>query len=140
MSTRPSDVIIIKDFRFLPETLRALVGNGSLKLSAIYRPLVPFIGRGKSKEVENSMKRSRPKFANPFALFMYADVTITLLFTGIVYAVNYTITASMSSAFSATYPYLSETNLGFCYLSTGGGMVIGSTLTGTLLDREYRIM
>jgi len=126
--------------RFLPETLRALVGNGSVQPSAIYIPLVPFIGKGKRTVNSNLDKPRRPKFANPFLLFMHVDVTITLLFTGIVYAVNYTITASMASAFAATYPYLSETSLGLCYLSTGGGMLVGSTITGKVLDREYRVV
>ena len=126
--------------RFLPETLRALVGNGSVQPSAIYMPLIPVIGRGKRTLTSDMDKPRRPKFANPFLLFMHVDVTITLLFTGIVYAVNYTITASMASAFAATYPYLSETSLGLCYLSTGGGMLVGSTITGKLLDREYRIV
>ena len=126
--------------RFLPETLRALVGNGSVQPSAIYIPLVPFIGKGKRTVNSNLDKPRRPKFANPFLLFMHLDVTITLLFTGIVYAVNYTITASMASAFAATYPYLSETSLGLCYLSTGGGMLVGSTITGKVLDREYRVV
>ncbi|KAG4421615.1 hypothetical protein IFR04_005234 [Cadophora malorum] len=125
---------------FLPETLRALVGNGSVQPSAIYIPLVPFIGKGKRTVNSNLDKPRRPKFANPFLLFMHVDVTITLLFTGIVYAVNYTITASMASAFAATYPYLSETSLGLCYLSTGGGMLVGSTITGKVLDREYRVV
>ncbi|KAH6710702.1 major facilitator superfamily domain-containing protein [Leptodontidium sp. MPI-SDFR-AT-0119] len=125
---------------FLPETLRALVGNGSVQPPAIYIPLVPFIGRGKRIKSPALDKPRRPKFANPFLLFMHVDVTITLLFTGIVYAVNYTITASMASAFAATYPYLSETSLGVCYLSTGGGMLVGSTITGKLLDREYRVV
>ncbi|PVH80130.1 MFS general substrate transporter [Cadophora sp. DSE1049] len=125
---------------FLPETLRALVGNGSVQPTAIYIPLVPFIGRDKRTVTADLDKPRRPKFANPFLLFMHVDVTITLLFTGIVYAVNYTITASMASAFAATYPYLSETSLGLCYLSTGGGMLVGSTITGKLLDREYRVV
>lgn len=116
------------------------MGNGSVQPPAIYIPVVPFIGRGKRIKSPALDKPRRPKFANPFLLFMHVDVTITLLFTGIVYAVNYTITASMASAFAATYPYLSETSLGLCYLSTGGGMLVGSTITGKLLDREYRVV
>ncbi|RDW85342.1 hypothetical protein BP5796_03667 [Coleophoma crateriformis] len=127
-------------YSFLPETLRVLVKNGSVQPSAIYRPLVPFLGHGKRDPAQKSSKAGRPKFANPFLLLIYPDVAITLLFTGIVYAVNYTITASISSAFAVTYPYLSATDIGICYLSTGGGMLIGSTITGKLLDREYRII
>jgi hypothetical protein len=70
-------------------------------------------------------------------LFTYPDVIVLLSFTGIVYAVNYTITATISSAFARIYPYLSETVIGLCYLPTGAGMIIGSTMTGKMLDWEY---
>ena len=63
---------------------------------------------------------------------------VPLLYTGVVYAVNYTITATISSSFAEIYPYLSEISIGLCYLSTGGGMIFGSTLTGKMLDYEYR--
>ncbi|KAK0642232.1 major facilitator superfamily domain-containing protein [Cercophora newfieldiana] len=82
--------------------------------------------------------RAKPKpSANPFRLLMYPDILLTLAYTGIVYAVNYTIMSTISSSFKVTYPFLSETMLGICYLSTGLGMILGSTITGKLLDREY---
>lgn len=74
---------------------------------------------------------------NPFILFTYPDVVIALLFTGVVYSVNYSIMATISSAFSDVYPWLSETLLGICYLPTGLGMIVGTQVTGRLLDREY---
>lgn len=126
--------------RFLPETLRSLVGNGSTQPSALYRPLIPIIGHQEQMAPQDTAKPYRHRLANPFRLFLYLDVDITLLFTGVVYAVNYTITATIASSFADAYPYLTETNLGLCYLSTGGGMIIGSTLTGKLLDREYRVI
>jgi len=82
--------------------------------------------------------RAVPKHSvNPFVLLTYPDVIVLLTFTGIVYAVNYTITATISSAFARIYPELSETVLGLCYLPVGAGMIIGSTLTGKLLDWQY---
>lgn len=54
------------------------------------------------------------------------------------YAVNYTVmSTTMPSAFTAKYPFLSETLVGICYLSTGVGMVLGSAVTGKLLGRDY---
>ena len=75
---------------------------------------------------------------NPWTLFTFPDFSVLLTFTGIVYAINYSITATISSSFAVVYPYLSEIALGLCYLSTGGGMIIGSTFTGKLLDWEFR--
>ncbi|KAJ9139138.1 Major facilitator superfamily transporter multidrug resistance [Pleurostoma richardsiae] len=121
---------------FLPETLRNLAGNGSVSLGGVYRHLIPVVGRKIEASPPNLQIRRRPSI-NPFVIFTYPDVVISLSFTGIVYAVNYTITATISSSFADIYPWLSETAIGLCYLPTGFGMIAGSTLTGKLLDREY---
>ncbi|KAF2128994.1 MFS general substrate transporter [Dothidotthia symphoricarpi CBS 119687] len=124
---------------FLPETLRSIAGNGSLPVSPHSRALVPIVGRKAARE-EYTPDPSRAKAkqsVNPFVLFTYPDVIVLLTFTGIVYAVNYTITATISSAFAKIYPQLSQTVLGLCYLPTGAGMIIGSTMTGKMLDWEY---
>ncbi|KAK3377464.1 major facilitator superfamily domain-containing protein [Podospora didyma] len=59
------------------------------------------------------------------------------LLTGILYAVNYTIMSTISSAFSVTSPQISETVIWLCYLSSGVGLILGSTITGKLLDWDY---
>lgn len=125
--------------RFLPETLRALVGNGSVPVSGLLKPLIPLVGRkAKVQVVDAENSRAAPKpYVNPLIIFTYPDIVVLLTFTGIVYAVNYTITASISSSFAVVYPYLSETAIGLCYLASGGGMIIGSTVTGKILDWEY---
>ncbi|CAN9226367.1 unnamed protein product [Alternaria alternata] len=111
---------------FLPETLRSIAGNGSQKAT---------------KEAFDPDSRAKPKHSvNPFVLFSYPDVIVLLTFTGLVYAVNYTITATISSAFAKIYPDLSETVLGLCYLPVGAGMILGSTMTGKMLDWQYASM
>lgn len=125
---------------FLPETMRALAGNGSLSPGGLlWRPLTPIIGRASSAQCTTQEEKpsSKPTSTNPFKLLIYPDIILTLTYTGIVYAVNYTITSTISSSYTATYPYLSETLIGICYLSTGVGMVLGSTITGKLLDQDY---
>lgn len=130
-----SSIILTKD-RFLPETLRSMVGNGSVQVSGIHRALVPVVGRKKQDKPALDSTRKRESI-NPFVILSYPDVVVTLVFTGIVYAVNYSITATISSSFAQVYPWLSETILGICYLPSGLGMIVGSTFTGKLLDREY---
>jgi multidrug resistance protein len=123
---------------FLPETLRSIAGNGSVPVPKRLRALVPIVGRKVSHKAYDPATQTRAKHSiNPFIILTYPDVIVLLTFTGIVYAVNYTITATISSAFAKIYPDLSETVLGLCYLPTGAGMIIGSTMTGKMLDWEY---
>ncbi|KAF7979401.1 hypothetical protein HWV62_42510 [Athelia sp. TMB] len=121
---------------FLPETLRALVGDGSYVPSAIYRPLLPIIGRNRPV-AENVEKPPKKPFANPLVLFTYPDVMVILVFNGIVYSVFYGVTATISVLFQQAYPYLSESDIGLCFLAIGGGMIMGSAVVGKLLDRDY---
>lgn len=126
---------------FLPETLRAVAGNGSMPVPRHLRPIIPLVGAKMDGTKDGSLGTAvaaKPKHSvNPFPLFTYPDVLVLLSFTGIVYAVNYTITATISSSFAILYPQLSETALGLCYLPTGAGMIMGSTCTGKLLDWQY---
>ncbi|OLN87208.1 Quinidine resistance protein 2-like protein 1 [Colletotrichum chlorophyti] len=122
---------------FLPETLRNLVGNGSISLGGVYTPLVPVVGRSRMKQKTPRAQAAVRRSINPFIILVYPDVAITLTFTGIVYAVNNTVVTTVASSFARVYPWLSETDLGLCYLPTGFGMIVGSTLTGKLLDWDY---
>jgi hypothetical protein len=71
-------------------------------------------------------------------MFTYPDVFVLLVFNGTYYAVMYGVTASLSVIFERVYPYLSQTDLGLCFLAVGGGMFIGTSLSGKLLDAHYR--
>jgi MFS family permease len=125
---------------FLPETLRSVAGNGSITVARHLRPVIPVVGRKAVMHTASAdeLKNMKPKQSlNPFILFTYPDVCVLVTFTGIVYAVNYTITATISSSFASIYPLLSETVLGLCYLPSGAGMIIGSSLTGKMLDWQY---
>ncbi|KAF1917802.1 major facilitator superfamily domain-containing protein [Ampelomyces quisqualis] len=123
---------------FLPETLRSIAGNGSIPVPKRLRAIVRIVGRKVSHEAFDPATQTQAKHSvNPFVILTYPDVIVLLTFTGIVYAVNYTITATISSSFAKIYPDLSETVLGLCYLPTGAGMMIGSTMTGKMLDWEY---
>lgn len=123
---------------FLPETMRSIAGNGSVALAGVYRPLVPVLGRRvKTTPRQPTAANARKVSTNPFGIFLYPDISITLFFTGVVYSINYTITATISSSFATIYPFLDETTIGLCYLATGGGMIVGSTTTGKFLDWDF---
>ncbi|KAK0709295.1 major facilitator superfamily domain-containing protein, partial [Lasiosphaeria miniovina] len=121
---------------FLPETLAAAVARyGIGSGTPACQPTFPRVSE--KTRAPGPPQPSRRSSTNPFRLLLFPDIALTLGFTGTVYAVNYTVMSTMSSAFTATYPFLSETLVGICYLSTGVGMVLGSAVTGKLLDRDY---
>ncbi|KAI0068153.1 MFS general substrate transporter [Artomyces pyxidatus] len=121
---------------FMPETLRALVGDGSIQPPLLYRPVIPVVGR----HIEAPLTHDRPPrkpFINPFRILTYPDVVILLIFNGTICAVYYGVTATTSSLFQDTYPYLNQTDIGLCFLSIGGGMLLGTLFSGKLLNRDY---
>ncbi|CAK5278931.1 unnamed protein product [Mycena citricolor] len=124
----------------LPETLRSIVGNGSIPPSnpLFSRPVLPLLGSSKSRLDSAGKALSRKPFENPLRILSNLDILFLLLFTGIICAVFYGVTASISTIFKETYTDLTETQLGLCYLSIGGGMLIGSVTAGRLLDWDYR--
>jgi len=120
----------------LPETLRAIVGDGSIPPPPLYKPLVPVIGRSRVN-IDPTAKAPRRKFRNPLLLFLYPDVSLLLLYNAILYSVFYGVTASISTLFQTVYPSLTEIETGLCFLSIGGGMLIGGVVTGRFLDWDY---
>ena len=100
---------------------------------------MPVVGRKGRARFANSPQELPPRrqFQNPFRLFLLVDVDVCLVFTSVVYAVNYAALATISTAYADKYPFLSETALGLCYLATGGGMILGSSITGKMLDWEF---
>lgn len=124
---------------FLPETLRSIVGDGSIRPPALYIALIPILGRNsRSTTSPTAATKPPPKpFSNPLRLFLNPDIVVLLVFNGIVYAAFYSVTATLSSLFSDAYPFLSETDLGLCFLAVSGGMLFGSVSVGKLLDKDY---
>jgi hypothetical protein len=120
--------------RFLPETLRTLVGDGSVVPAPIYRPIISII----SAKREPSELPKPNRSWNPFRLLAHFDIVVLLGLNAIVCAVFYGFTATTSTLFEATYPFLNETTIGLCFLASGGGMVIGNLANGRFLDWEYR--
>jgi len=80
----------------------------------------------------------RKPFTNPLLMFAYPDIFALLIFNGTCYAVMYGVTASLSVVFADVYPHLTEAELGLCFLPMGGGMIVGTWVSGKLADSYYR--
>ena len=67
------------------------------------------------RSIEYSDTKPPPKpLRNPFVLFTYLDVLTLLFFNGIIYAVFYGVTATISELFETAYPSLNQTDVASC--------------------------
>ncbi|KAI7864216.1 major facilitator superfamily domain-containing protein [Mucor mucedo] len=128
---------------FVPETLRSLVGNGSGYANPTPTQWLAR-RRGLLDEDQIAAKKTasnpRPKmnFLAPFSYFAEPDVFLILWLNGLVFTVFYCFMTSTTKQYSIHYPYLSELEIGICFLSMGVGTISGSFLKGRLLDYDYR--
>ncbi|KAG0702020.1 major facilitator superfamily domain-containing protein [Suillus ampliporus] len=113
---------------FLPETLRQLVGDGSVVPSPFYRPLVPLVGKGRIDR--DAPKPPKRPLNNPLRLFFYMDVLNILVFNAVIYAVFYAVNTTISTLFANKYPFLNEIDIGLSTFST--------VLSGRMLDADYQ--
>jgi hypothetical protein len=121
----------------MPETLRALVGNGSVTPPPINRPIIPLVGRRRN-DFPPSPTPPKPRYKNPLPILFNVDILLLLIFNGMFAAVYFGVTASISTLFHEIYPFLNQTQLGLCFLTIGSGMIVGSTLSGRLLDWDFQ--
>ncbi|KAK3397523.1 major facilitator superfamily domain-containing protein [Sordaria brevicollis] len=138
---------------FLPETLRRIAGNGTVPLKGIHRPFFdrPLRRRyWKEREAstdegdDNVLTAPPPKltWATVFASFRFMaekDVIVTLFFGAIVYTVWSMVTSSTTALFQPRFG-LSNLQTGLIFIPNGVGCILGSTLSGKVMNRDYQIV
>lgn len=118
-----SALVIILIIVFLPETLRSIAGNGSLRLTGIHQPLIarftkepPYI-----QDPDDPLQCKRVTlmtFIEPLKLLTERDILLNLLFGGVVYAIWSMVTSSTTGLFKSRFG-LSELLLGLAFLPNG---------------------
>lgn len=121
---------------FLPETGRAIVGNGSFRATGINRSPIPCIEPRHQSNTNASSPPQQPKLRIPNPLLalkiLFKKDVALLMYTNGVFYINYQCTqASLSSLFMATYG-LNALQAGLCYLPYGIACTAGTFLTGKL--------
>ncbi|KAI8060855.1 major facilitator superfamily domain-containing protein [Gongronella butleri] len=129
---------------FVPETLRSLVGNGSIyanptiwqwwkRRAAIKKnqPVAPCASSFLSR------LRNVPNFLRPFLFVLQLDVFLVLLYNGVHFMALYYYLVSSPSQFAERYG-LSTVQVGLCFLGQGAGSMLGSLTSGRALDYIYR--
>jgi hypothetical protein len=116
-------IVSIAIFIFLPETLRTIAGNGSVKLSGIHQPVWRTL-RGDPKQVcESERPVSCPTvtwrmFYEPLLLLKEVEILLPLIYGGYMYAIWQVATTTQSVHFTETFG-MTEIQIGFSYISNG---------------------
>ncbi|KAK6843709.1 major facilitator superfamily transporter [Apiospora arundinis] len=136
---------------FLPETSRAVVGNGSIRPTGVYRALIPVLAPPSSNLLSpdeedrrvflvEKPKKSNSVFPNPLAcllLLRHRRTAIVVGCFGIHYTIYSCLQASLSTLFTDIY-HVSGLVSGLTYLPFGVACAVAAFGTGKVLDRDYR--
>lgn len=139
-----SGVFLISLLLLLPETLRSLVANGSLVPSNpltkyplnLYQRLTK-VGMDSEAPPPQLAATKKIDVFGPFRILVNKLTTPILIFLAIYYAVWQMSITAMSSLFRSHYG-LSEMQIGLTFIANGVGSMIGTLITGKILDLDYR--
>lgn len=139
-----SGVFLIALLLLLPESLRSLVANGSVESSNPFTRY-PLIVYQKLTTVEWDHEASPPQLAarkridilGPFRILISKHATPIIIFLAIYYAVWQMSITAMSSLFKSRYG-LGEIQIGLTFIANGVGSMVGTLITGKILDLDYR--
>ncbi|THV55550.1 hypothetical protein BGAL_0006g00020 [Botrytis galanthina] len=137
-----SSLTLIVIIIFLPETLRSIAGNGSLRLSGIYQPLIRRVQTEPSYMEDPDKNFVQKKitfttFIEPLRLLCRKDVLFNLLFGGVVYTIWSMVTSSTTGLFKDQFG-LNELLLGVVFLPNGLGTIVGSAIIGKLMTNDFK--
>ena len=107
----------------LPETMRSIAGDGSLRLRGICQPLIYKVKTEPDYVREPNEPVSRKPvsiatFVEPLRLLGEKDILLNLVFGGVVYAIWSMVTSSTTGLFKVSFG-LSELLLGLAFLPNG---------------------
>ncbi|KAM0418658.1 hypothetical protein ACHAPT_012461 [Fusarium lateritium] len=137
-----SGVFLVFLVLLLPETLRAVVGNGSQTPA---NPLTkfPLTVYQKTTKIhwdqgpQEPAGRKHVDITGPLRILFSKQAAPIILFLAIYYAVWQMSITAMSTLFETTYG-LGETQVGLTFIANGVGSIIGTLITGKILDIDYR--
>lgn len=120
----------------LPETLPAKVGDGSLPI----KRLVKFMQQrpvDKTGVATPSGNKAHVNILGSLRILLHKEVSFAIIFLSICYTIWQMTIVVMSSLFKSTYE-LNDIQIGLTFVGNGIGSIIGTLLTGKLLDYDYR--
>ncbi|PTD04788.1 MFS antiporter QDR2 [Fusarium culmorum] len=128
----------------LPETLRSIVGNGSQTPKQVIAKYPLRFYQKTTRTKWNQNKDTTPPvvkknidITGPFRILISKQAAPIIVFLAVYYAVWQMSITAMSSLFEDKYG-LSETKIGLTFIANGVGSMIGTLVTGKILNMDYR--
>ncbi|KAH8884132.1 MFS general substrate transporter [Thozetella sp. PMI_491] len=137
-------VFLLALILLLPETLRSIVANGARSPSNLLAKH-PLSFYQRTTKVKHDTEQPPPKAASkkhidatgPFRILVSKHAAPIIVFLAVYYAVWQMSITAMSSLFEERY-HLSEAEIGLTFIANGAGSIIGTLITGKILDVDYR--
>jgi multidrug resistance protein len=124
----------------LPETLRTVVGNGSIRpaRNLLRRPALSYLEPPDAAPEDVSSTQIAKSFdpLGPIKMMGKGEVACSLLFTAIYYTVWQASLVASATLFDRVYD-LSQLSIGLAFIANGVGAISASLLTGRILDYDY---
>lgn len=127
----------------LPETLRSVVGNGGGVPTSFMAKYPLGVYQSLTKVPWNLSAASSPPprkpidVTGPFRILFSKLAAPIITFLAIYYAVWQMSITALSSIFTDRYG-LNETQVGLTFIANGVGSMVGTLITGRILDMDYR--
>ncbi|KAI5211633.1 hypothetical protein AUEXF2481DRAFT_234925 [Aureobasidium subglaciale EXF-2481] len=134
-----SGTMLIVTLVFLPETCRAVVGNGSVPPQEWNRSLWVCLHKRDLGEQTETLQRSTKK-PNPIAsllLVFKKEDGLILLSGALLYAGFYVVLITLTDQLAERYSF-NTLQIGLCYIPFGVGSMAARFSVGVFLDRNYK--
>ncbi|KAL3471483.1 major facilitator superfamily domain-containing protein [Aspergillus californicus] len=130
---------------FLPETQRSIAGNGSIPLRGFHKPIVYMINppaiwaqHHDTSHPAKSRSLVSMNVLRPLAYILEKDIAALLAWGAVAYTAWSMVTSSTTTLLLHGFPFLTQWQIGLCFLPNGLGCIGGSLSTGWLLDRSFK--
>jgi MFS family permease len=130
---------------FLPETQRSIAGNGSVPLTGLHKPLAytinpPSIWSNAPSKVQAKPQRpiNLQNAFSPLAHILEKDIAVLLAWGSVTYTAWSMVTSSTTTMLLKGFPFLTQWQIGLCFLPNGLGCICGSLSTGWLLNHGFQ--
>lgn len=125
----------------LPETLRLIVGNGSIPPKKFfYKSIFLYLNYFKVKlthDEDTKTKKQNLDFFSPFKMLFRKEIALTLIPSGLIFATWTMTLTTMGTELQSQYDY-SIMHVGLIYLPQGIACLVSTVVSGRVLNIYYR--